>query len=146
MKKATIPERIEAIKEAFGIKNDSELARRIGVDPAYISRFKAGVQSISAKAVERFLSHIPGLSESFIRDGVGDPIDPARQAEIDREALIAMILRNFRRLEPGAQALILESARRLAELEEGGKKESPESEERGDDRPEAPPAPSVRAG
>lgn len=115
MKKNDISGRLDAIKKAFDIKNDSDLARRIGVDPAYISRFKKGVQSLSEKAIERFLSHIPGLSEAFIRDGVGDPIDPNRQAEIDREALISMILRNFNRLEPAAQSVILETARRLAE-------------------------------
>lgn len=121
----TVFDRIETIKKAYNLKNDSALARELALNPAYFSRVKRGLYPLCEKVIERFLSHLPGLSESFIRDGIGDPIDPNRQAEIDRETAISFIMRNFRRLEPAAQEILLESARRLAET--GGKKTAPEN-------------------
>ena len=109
-----VRKRLLEIADAVGIKNLSKMADELDCAQSNISHLIK-----SGKFNESFISRLrrrwPCLSEEFIRHGMGDPIDPSRQADLDRETLIALICRNFDRLEPAAQSILLDSAKRIAD-------------------------------
>lgn len=115
MKKDDFKTRIDAIIKALGFRRRGEFARALGIKDSYLSHLVNGRQTPSERFFENVLTRFPRVSETFLRSGKGNPLNPERITEIDREALISMILRNFNRLEPAAQSVILETARRLAE-------------------------------
>lgn len=71
MSKNEIKQRVEAFRLHEGL-NKAELARRLGIDPRYISRILTGDYGVSMDFALALLHEFPDLSAEWLMRGVGE--------------------------------------------------------------------------
>lgn len=71
----TEKERLDFLIKHLGNGNAAEFARKVGIDPAAVSRIRNGTINLSPKYLEDILSAFPQVERQWLETGYGYPGD-----------------------------------------------------------------------